>query len=193
MGGDKCINNLPYGYICISIHTTRVGGDFLPFSCLFLTIYFNPHHPCGWWLKPRTADDVTEAISIHTTRVGGDRHHKLHRQHCCISIHTTRVGGDWMDCLSRFRLWDFNPHHPCGWWPFSGYSISICWSYISIHTTRVGGDRFSDNSARGEFDFNPHHPCGWWQWMILINLNLIDYFNPHHPCGWWLENGIELV
>ena len=58
-------------------------------------IYFNPHHPCGWWQATAYKIIKEIKISIHTTRVGGDplargKYHGLY----IISIHTTRVGGD---------------------------------------------------------------------------------------------------
>ena len=56
-------------------------------------------------------------ISIHTTRVGGDQEFfDAYAKAYEISIHTTRVGGDFeVDRYDFFPMWDFNPHHPCGW------------------------------------------------------------------------------
>ena len=103
---------------------------------------------------------------------------------------------------------DFNPHHPCGWWPL-----------MSLDFLRILPN------------FNPHHPCGWWLvqslqlphrhafqstppvwvvtdslvgmlwyrqfqstppvWVVTSDffffLSSSSYFNPHHPCGWWLS------
>ena len=59
-------------YLKISIHTTRVGGD--------------------WVL---TTQPRKQKISIHTTSVGGDAFYQLPTDTpILISIHTTRVGGD---------------------------------------------------------------------------------------------------
>ena len=127
-------------WLIISIHTTRVGGDFFHFSCfLFFNqfqstppvwvvtstnnvgetnkIYFNPHHPCGWWL--------VFVLGVHCTIL--------------ISIHTTRVGGDSVCSGCSLHHSHFNPHHPCGWW-LTDNSLSNIFFPISIHTTRVGGD-----------------------------------------------------
>ena len=101
-------------------------------------------------------------ISIHTTRVGGDIYNVDNiLEEFRISIHTTRVGGDSIRSTDFSTFWNFNPHHPCGWWlnleSFKDWKtlfqstppvwvVTIfrfwcCSSYtISIHTTRVGGD-----------------------------------------------------
>ena len=42
-----------------------------------------------------------------------------------ISIHTTRVGGDIKFIISFFSCGDFNPHHPCGWWPLTHHIIFL--------------------------------------------------------------------
>ena len=125
----------------ISIHTTRVGGD---------------------W-GDRMYARIIVNISIHTTRVGGDNTNTCFYQFKNnISIHTTRVGGD--SIIYIYPIWEvnFNPHHPCGWWPRQSYarykkqifqSTPPVWvvtgekitikidDKISIHTTRVGGDQ----------------------------------------------------
>ena len=124
-----------------------------------------------------------------------------------ISIHTTRVGGDAVIIKRNADgSFDFNPHHPCGWWPYPFSNrktlsvfqstppvwvvtyVRVWWveEYkISIHTTRVGGDLPSPHLMVTYLNFNPHHPCGWWlRTNFCQTPNTID-FNPHHPCGWW--------
>ena len=79
-------------YDIISIHTTRVGGDYQQEYYI-----------------------VSISISIHTTRVGGDEIIKQYYDLFRISIHTTRVGGDrTVQTYALIRV-NFNPHHPCGW------------------------------------------------------------------------------
>ena len=125
----------------ISIHTTRVGGDG----------NYIVYHNNG------------EIISIHTTRVGGDQQKSTFNTEKIISIHTTRVGGDHNPIIPNTGGGNFNPHHPCGWWPatellnhtlqtafqstppvwvvtFPNGPILPSCLHISIHTTRVGGD-----------------------------------------------------
>ena len=179
---------------CISIHTTRVGGDTETERERKKYNNFNPHHPCGWWhqsskrlLPPLlfqstppvwvvtichlTWDEVAEFQSTPpvwvVTRVCSWRFRR-----CSISIHTTRVGGDDLNAKGWRNKKDFNPHHPCGWWP-------CCWSQfwkqwrISIHTTRVGGDSFAYQLPHNAFVyFNPHHPCGWW--LKPVNADELD-------------------
>ena len=67
---EQQLQNLVQNFI--SIHTTRVGGDFDEIDTL----------------------EEVEKISIHTTRVGGDSLNRCCQNILQISIHTTRVGGD---------------------------------------------------------------------------------------------------
>ena len=76
----------------ISIHSTRVGGDF-----------------GGRRLKIKQGK-----ISIHSTRVGGDACSALTSIVLPISIHSTRVGGDFHAVKGNHQAFDFNPLHPCG-------------------------------------------------------------------------------
>ena len=51
VGGDA-INYGSYPmFFKISIHTTRVGGDLIRALLSVTPPDFNPHHPCGWWLR----------------------------------------------------------------------------------------------------------------------------------------------
>ena len=130
----------------ISIHTTRVGGD--------------------WGVVAKVDKWI---ISIHTTHVGGDRPEQNFKSIVIISIHTTHVGGDEDDTDNEgSSLPNFNPHHPCGWWPDKDVAVK---DYIA--------------------DFNPHHPCGWWLIIPYGNKFTSTNFNPHHPCGWWLKRYME--
>ena len=148
-------------------------------------MYFNPHHPCGWWLDNCDIVVFWYWISIHTTRVGGDYIQYRFTQRNAISIHTTRVGGDCAICIDKLHRLYFNPHHPCGWWlsskakkrekrlPISIHTTRVggdmlcrlggMYDTISIHTTRVGGDGIKQVMQQIRQDFNPHHPCGWWR------------------------------
>ena len=147
----------------ISIHTLRVEGDRTFAYFRLCGTYFNPHPPCGGWRLEFQASAtavvqfqstpsvwrVTQTvifaschrkISIHTLRVEGDawawRSALLTKK---ISIHTLRVEGD--ECPSELppEMWNFNPHPPCGGWPFS-IKERVFPKYISIHTLRVEGD-----------------------------------------------------
>ena len=138
VGGDSG-NVIMVNKVMISIHTTRVGGDFFLSHTSDLIKYFNPHHPCGWWLYHLFQGITKATISIHTTRVGGD------------SIHT--------HCTCLFFKFQSTP--PV--WVVTSTGDKYLDSYhISIHTTRVGGDRYGCDTERPIFYFNPHHPCGWW-------------------------------
>ena len=102
----------------ISIHTTRVGGDSEIHPCLVLNAqfqstppvwvvtvansqtltlnnYFNPHHPCGWWLKKQFIKLLYPL--------------NFNPHHPC---------GWWLILLQHliYIVIHFNPHHPCGWW-----------------------------------------------------------------------------
>ena len=56
----------------VSIHATRVGGDRLPRTKRRLVSCFYPRHPCGWRPFDILAFILQEIVSIHATRVGGD-------------------------------------------------------------------------------------------------------------------------
>ena len=94
MGGDdtpKTILNM----LCISIHTTRVGGDrILPRFCLSQFLFQST--PPVWVVTKQPYHlFACDKISIHTTRVGGDTiNFTVFAVWHNISIHTTRVGGD---------------------------------------------------------------------------------------------------
>ena len=100
----------------ISIHTTRVGGDFLSFRSICRSdISIHTTRVGGDMHKKEQWQNIT-LISIHTTRVGGDALKDIPKaKTLIISIHTTRVGGDLFLLLSIFCFYNFNPHHPCGW------------------------------------------------------------------------------
>ena len=105
------------------------------------------------------------AISIHTFRVEGDVscHRKIST--AIISIHTFRVEGDknhkrvsWVDT-------HFNPHLPCGRWPY-WYGYGHWYPPISIHTFRVEGDISIQKIQGVSENFNPHLPCGRWPKVV---------------------------
>ena len=91
---------------------------FLNFLYSTLIMYFNPHHPCGWWHYVKTHLSKKQKISIHTTRVGGD--FKIFVKICSI-IRFQSTPPVWV--VTQYPttyIWggrNFNPHHPCGWWP----------------------------------------------------------------------------
>ena len=133
-------------------------------------MYFNPHHPCGWWPSSYMIYSLLSIISIHTTHVGGDapRLRTLLNQSkfqstppmWVVTLTTTH-------CISRYGY--FNPHHPCGWWRYWRWWYRLGKS-ISIHTTHVGGDL-----------------------SLTKHMLILMYFNPHHPCGWWPHKYVEYI
>ena len=89
-----------------------------------------------------------------------------------ISIHTFLAEGDNISVLKRFRPIDFNPHLPCGRWPFSASPNLIKVRFQSTPSLRKvthinrGCKALLDN-------FNPHLPCGRWLQFRYIFHNLI--------------------
>ena len=162
MGGDHFTKPYTFSWRNFNPHHPCGWWQFLC-RYLWLFLYFNPHHPCGWWPFVAIPSAFWSRISIHTTRVGGDIYNVDNiLEEFRISIHTTRVGGDSIRSTDFSTFWNFNPHHPCGWWlnleSFKDWktlfqstppvwvvtssltSLPVWWSIISIHTTRVGGD-----------------------------------------------------
>ena len=155
--------------------------------CCTFTVYFNPHHPCGWWLFlllltaflvefQSTPPVWVVTVAFFLPRLG-----------LCISIHTTRVGGDRNTKIITATILKFQSTPPV--WVVTDATYSMIYQNfcISIHTTRVGGDGRNLQYDLSKFlYFNPHHPCGWWHSLKLLRVSLCTNFNPHHPCGWWL-------
>ena len=80
----------------ISIHTTRVGGDFTQWHQLVTQFLFQSTPPVWVVTSISVFLCVAVSISIHTTRVGGDSQSFFGQAYIkSISIHTTRVGGDY--------------------------------------------------------------------------------------------------
>ena len=124
----------------ISIHTTRVGGDYIIKPYQYSAIYFNPHHPCGWWLRTQNHwGFIVQNFNPHHPCGWWPDTRLFFFDDGRISIHTTRVGGDFKVLQHLIFILYFNPHHPCGWW-------------------HPANDIYKDMLA----NFNPHHPGGWW-------------------------------
>ena len=101
----------------VSIHATRVGGDFWFSIMSRVPFCFYPRHPCGWRRSAPTRWKLLFRVSIHATRVGGDPFPRRH---------------SWPTA-------GFYPRHPCGWRRSARVPFPpVFW--VSIHATRVGGD-----------------------------------------------------
>ena len=143
--------------------------------------YFNPHAPCG---ARRILIRIYADNSIfQSTRPvwGATTQGREPTATFDISIHTPRVGRDRGVLCSPIRLWNFNPHAPCGarplplkalQWIDTFQSTRPVWGatrafpradqrrFISIHTPRVGRDRACGHSRSCARDFNPRAPRG---------------------------------
>ena len=203
-------DNFGYEFDAISIHTLRVEGDCWATITAAVSLYFNPHPPCGGWRISCFWANKTEFISIHTLRVEGD----------C-----------WGQLL-LYPILHFNPHPPCGGWrkiAVVHFSSRLFQSTPSVwRVTRVFLNavyilqvfqstpsvwRVTENTyviKLPRSDFNPHPPCGGW--LILVFKNSVtpvisihtlrvegdslmpfcesfaSNFNPHPPCGGWRFN-----
>ena len=93
VGGDFFAISL-YKFISISIHTTRVGGDNTTTVKDYDGAKFQSTPPVWVVTKFSYQFSSFNRISIHTTRVGGDYSIIIGGGEGLISIHTTRVGGD---------------------------------------------------------------------------------------------------
>ena len=104
----------------VSIHATRVGGDGTRHAGACAGSCFYPRHPCGW--RPVNS---------------------LHRLLKNEFLSTPPV---WVATDNRRPLWwrkaSFYPRHPCGWRHFAGVRHGV-YRLVSIHATRVGGDMWT--------------------------------------------------
>ena len=146
----------------ISIHTFLAEGDGGLAGKGNWVNYFNPHLPCGRWRCDRTAEPEPDSAfqSTPSLRKVTQRHQRSRREsifqstpslrkvtgnNCNsepdagISIHTFLAEGDGCVVTCSMQMRYFNPHLPCGRWPWS------LWVWIQIH------------------NFNPHLPCGRWR------------------------------
>ena len=138
MGGDQ-LHNWQAKKAAISIHTTRVGGDFTLFFKTDAWCYFNPHHPCGWWLFHHITAFVTNKFQSTPPVWVVTLIMILLKSILTISIHTTRVGGDTKGVRTAEYKIKFQSTPPV-WVVTSRIDDNGFWICISIHTTRVGGD-----------------------------------------------------
>ena len=72
MGGDLAFLFFSHNYFCISIHTTRVGGDLLMCRLVDQLQKFQSTPPVWVVTDYQYLYAHCYYISIHTTRVGGD-------------------------------------------------------------------------------------------------------------------------
>ena len=120
----------------ISIHTPRVGRDKSKDGGEHVAWHFNPHAPCGARRKFSTRSRHFMNFNPHapcgarrrrwgrktifaqfqSTRPvwGATRKDAAYWFKQRISIHTPRVWRDRGVLCSPIRLWNFNPHAPCG-------------------------------------------------------------------------------
>ena len=113
-----------------------------------------------------------------------------------ISIHTFLAEGDHTQSKSKLTVRNFNPHLPCGRWPFalgilpSSEVISIhtflaegdmvkedfqALETISIHTFLAEGDKKSILFILSTYNFNPHLPCGRWRFFCKAHATQIKF------------------
>ena len=149
-------------FIDISIHSARVGGDFLVEDFLKQSNDFNPLRPCGrrqtdciayiktiifqstppvWAETYDLATGETITSDFNPLRPCGRRPLKKPemRSPRLISIHSARVGGDHSPASYQYNQTQFQSTPPV--WAETATRQSVLQrSRISIHSARVGGD-----------------------------------------------------
>ena len=135
----------------ISIHTFLAEGDQYNLFLSSYLKYFNPHLPCGRWLCCDCCLCRVWFISIHTFLAEGDQpfHIFLNLSFKFQSTPSLRkvTSYTW---YYRYTWYYFNPHLPCGRWPYHWKGTKMTFN-ISIHTFLAEGDWMMLLLS--------HHPC----------------------------------
>ena len=166
----------------ISIHASRVGGDYARRALPLRARYFNPRLPGGRRRLLRKCCGERKAISIHASRVGGDQPAKKHWEvKTMISIHASRVGGDELG-FRRGAAARISIHASRVGGDSAGYRPALVGRNISIHASRVGGDRARIASSRHRANFNPRLPGG--RRLPLAERSIKAILFQSTPPGW---------
>ena len=108
------VYNPPGGVV--SIHATRVGGDWAAFSAMLPSSVFLSTPPVWVATGERQYNRLDIAVSIHATRVGGDQNTQISS---CYTVRFLSTPPVWVATKAGAKAGGvgagFYPRHPCGW------------------------------------------------------------------------------